>query len=73
MHIKNKEVEENTELSKRLKRYSKRDDEISKLVNSFVEMMKAIENYLSEIKKQLLKKKELKLSSMLQIISKHIC
>ena len=56
---KNKEVEENTELSKRLERYSKRDDEISKLVKSFVEMMKSIENHLSEIKKTTIEKERI--------------
>ena len=55
----NKEVEENTGLSKRLKKYSKRDDEISKLVKSFVEMMKAIGNYLSEIKKTTIEKERI--------------
>ena len=56
---KNKEVEENTELSKRFKIYSKRDDEISKLVKSFVKMLKSIENYISEIKKTTIEKERI--------------
>ena len=55
----NKEMEEDTKLSKRFERYSKRDDEISKLVKSFVKMMKSIENYLSEIKKTTIEKERI--------------
>ncbi len=48
---KNHELEKNTELNKKLKRYGKRNDEISKLVKAFDKLTKSIEYRLSKIKK----------------------
>ena len=48
---KNHELEKNTELNKKLKRYGERNDEISKLVKAFDKLTKSIEYRLSKIKK----------------------
>ncbi len=55
----NKEFEEDTELNEKLNGYSENDDEISKLVNSFVKFRKTIGNYLTEIKKTTIEKEKI--------------
>lgn len=56
---KNHELEKNTELNKKLKRYGKRNDEISKLVKAFDKMTKSIEYRLSKIKKTTMEKERI--------------
>ena len=53
---KNKEFNEDSELYEKLEGYTKKDDEISRLVKSFVKLRKTIDNFLFEIKKTTIEK-----------------